>query len=236
MRTALVTGAARGIGREIARRLVGENRLVLVDLSPGLADTVTELEESGAEVHPVQVDLTTEAGLDQVVDVVASLGGLDVLVHNAGITRDARLVNLTEEDFRAVLEVNLGVPHRLTERLIAHLRDGAAVVNMASRAYLGNFGQYNYSVSKGGLVGLTRALALRLAPRVRVNAVAPGLIDTEMAKTIPPDILERMVANIPLGRMGRPSEVAELVAFLSSPASSYITGQVIVIGGGRSLR
>ncbi|GIU91428.1 MAG: beta-ketoacyl-ACP reductase [Acidimicrobiia bacterium] len=236
MRTALVTGAARGIGREIARRLGEEHRLVLVDLSPGLADTVTELEESGAEVHPVQVDLTTEAGLDQVVDVVASLGGLDVLVHNAGITRDARLVNLTEEDFRAVLEVNLGVPHRLTERLIAHLRDGAAVVNMASRAYLGNFGQYNYSVSKGGLVGLTRALALRLAPRVRVNAVAPGLIDTEMTKTIPPDILERMVANIPLGRMGRPSEVADLVAFLSSPASSYITGQVIVIGGGRSLR
>ncbi|MCI0425405.1 MAG: SDR family oxidoreductase, partial [Actinobacteria bacterium] len=155
--------------------------------------------------------------------------------NNAGITRDSRLVNMTETDFRAVLDVNLGVTFRLSAALAPLLADGGAIVNIASRAYLGNFGQYNYSMSKGGVVGLTRAMALDLAPVVRVNAVAPGLIGTEMAMAIPSDVLERMVAAIPLGRMGAPSEVARVVKFLLTPDSSYITGEVIVVGGGRSL-
>jgi len=160
-------------------------------------------------------------------------GVVGVLVNNAGITDDARLVNMSEEQFLRVIDVNLGAAYRLSRALA--FADGAAIVNVASRAYLGNFGQFNYSMSKGALVGLTRALALEMAPRVRVNAVAPGLIGTEMTMAMSAEVREKMVAAIPLGRMGRPEEVAELIAFLASEAASFITGEVIVIGGGRGL-
>jgi len=143
-------------------------------------------------------------------------------------------VNMTAEDFRGVLEVNLGVAHRLVAKLLPRL-DRGTIVNISSRAYLGNFGQFNYSMSKGALVGLTRALALALAPAVRVNAVAPGLIGTEMSMAIPEEVRDKMVSAIPMGRMGLPEEVAETVAFLASDDSAYITGEVITVGGGRSL-
>jgi NAD(P)-dependent dehydrogenase (short-subunit alcohol dehydrogenase family) len=142
---------------------------------------------------------------------------------------------MTDSDFAAVLEVNLGAAYRLSMELAPLLPEGSAIVNIASRAYLGNFGQYNYSMSKGGVVGLTRAMALGLAPHIRVNAVAPGLIGTEMAMAIPEDVLDKMVAAIPLQRMGTPEEVANVVWFLLTPLSSYITGHVMVVGGGRSL-
>jgi 3-oxoacyl-[acyl-carrier protein] reductase len=231
----IVTGAARGIGAAIARRLASEvDRLVLVDLAPELADTADRITETGTAASPVQVDLTSDAGIRA---VAAAIGDdpLVALVNNAGITRDARLVNMTAEDFVAVLDVNLGAPHRLIQALADRFSEGAGIVNIASRAYLGNFGQFNYSMSKGGIVGLTRALAIELAPRVHVNAVAPGLIATEMAMGIPDDIRTRMIEAIPMKRMGEPEDVAELVAFLASPRSGYITGHVHVIGGGRSL-
>ncbi len=231
---AVVTGAARGIGRAIAERLGGDGHLlVLVDLSPALAETALELETAGAAVVAVEADLTSDEGIAAVVREVGEAGGLDILVNNAGITRDSRLVNMTDEDFVAVIDVNLGAPYRLTRALHPHMHEGAAVVNIASRAYLGNFGQFNYSMSKGGLVGMTRALALEFAPRVRVSAVAPGLIGTEMAMAIPSEVRAKMVSAIPLGRMGEPSEVADVVAFLTE--SGYVTGEVIVVGGGRSL-
>jgi NAD(P)-dependent dehydrogenase (short-subunit alcohol dehydrogenase family) len=157
------------------------------------------------------------------------------VVNNAGITRDARLVNMTDDDFAAVLEVNLGASYRLATELAPLMSDGGAIVNIASRAYLGNFGQFNYSMSKGGVVGMTRALALSFAPGVRVNAVAPGLISSEMSLGIPEEIRARMVDAIPLDRMGTPEEVANTVWWLLTPLSSYITGEVIVVGGGRSL-
>lgn len=235
MRTGIVTGAARGIGAAIARRLASDvDHLILVDLAPELADTADEITAAGATVSPIQVDLTSDRGVQSVVDAVGD-GSLDALVNNAGITRDARLVNMTPEDFAAVLDVNLGAPHRLVQAVTERFSEGAGVVNIASRAYLGNFGQFNYSMSKGGIVGLTRALAIELAPRVHVNAVAPGLIATDMALGIPDEIRNRMIEAIPMKRMGEPSDVAELVAFLASPRSGYITGHVHVIGGGRSL-
>ncbi len=227
----VVTGAAGGIGRSIVERLqaAGPSIVVAVDLSAALADL-------GEGVIPIQVDLTSDDGIARVRDAVESAGApLVGLVNNAGITRDARLINLTDEDFAAVLEVNLGAPFRLASALAPLMSDGGSIVNLSSRAYLGNFGQFNYTMSKGGLVGMTRALALSLAPGIRVNAVAPGLIGTEMSLAIPEEVLDRMVAAIPLERMGRPDEVANLVWFLLSPLSSYITGEVIVIGGGRSL-
>ncbi|HEU4749442.1 MAG TPA: SDR family oxidoreductase [Acidimicrobiia bacterium] len=233
--TAVVTGAAGGIGQALCRRLAeAGHAVVAVDFSPRLEDVVAGLESNGVNVQPVQADLTTAAGVEEVAKVTQAMGGLEVLVNNAGITRDSRLVNLGEDDFEAVIAVNLGAAYRLTLALIPQLPIGS-IVNISSRAYLGNFGQFNYSMSKGGLVGLTRALAQTLAPSVRVNAVAPGLIGTEMAMGIPDDVRTKMIDAIPVARMGRPEEVAELVAFLASDASSYITGEVLVIGGGRSL-
>ncbi|MGH8875547.1 MAG: SDR family oxidoreductase [Acidimicrobiia bacterium] len=230
MNVAVVTGAAAGIGRAIASRLAEDGyRLVLADVAP-LDGVAAELAGSVA----VQADLTTDEGREAVAAAVGS-GPLWALVNNAGITRDARLVRMGDEEFRAVLEVNLGAAYRLTRRLVPRLAGGGAVVNMASRSYLGNFGQYNYSMSKGGVVGMTRALAVELAPLVRVNAIAPGLIGTEMTLAMPEEVRAKMVAAIPMGRMGEPSEVAELAAFLVSPASSYLTGEVVVIAGGRSL-
>jgi NAD(P)-dependent dehydrogenase (short-subunit alcohol dehydrogenase family) len=199
-----------------------------VDLAPELA--------MSENLSPVQVDLTSQDGLEAVVAAVddADLPLLGV-VNNAGITRDARLINMTDEEFAAVLDINLGAAYRLTTALADRIAEGGAIVNIASRAYLGNFGQFNYSMSKGGVVGLTRAMALSLAPHVRVNAVAPGLIGTEMAMALPDDVLDKMISAIPLDRMGSPEEIANVVWFLLTPLSSYITGHVVVVGGGRSL-
>lgn len=227
----VVTGAARGIGRAIAERLSssGPFTVIGVDVSPDLA-------HAEHEILPVQVDLTSTEGVTAVREAVE---GAEVpligLVNNAGITRDARLVNMTDDDFCAVLDVNLGAGYRLSRALVPLMSDGGSIVNIASRAYLGNFGQFNYSMSKGGVVGMTRAMALELAPHLRVNAVAPGLIGTEMAMAIPDDVLDKMVSAIPMNRMGNPEEIADMVWFLLNPLSSYITGEVIVVGGGRSL-
>jgi 3-oxoacyl-[acyl-carrier protein] reductase len=226
----VVTGAARGIGRAIAKQLSGSGpfTVVGVDLAPelGLSETIV----------PVQVDLTSTTGPSIVRETVeATELPLLGLVNNAGITRDARLVNMTDEDFRSVIDVNLGAAYRLSNELAPLMHEGACIVNIASRAYLGNFGQFNYAMSKGGVVGMTRAMALSLAPHVRVNAVAPGLIGTEMSMAIPEDILGNMISAIPLERMGTPEEIANVVWFLLTPLSSYITGTVVVVGGGRSL-
>jgi NAD(P)-dependent dehydrogenase (short-subunit alcohol dehydrogenase family) len=228
--TIVVTGAARGIGRAIAERMASTGPLAVigVDVAPELA-----LAES---LTPVQTDLTSEEGPAMVRKAVEASGApLVGLVNNAGITRDSRLVNMSDEDFAAVLSVNLGAAYRLTTELAPLISDGGAIVNIASRSYLGNFGQFNYSMSKGGLVGMTRALALSLSPNVRVNSVAPGLIASEMSMSIPEEIRDKMVEAIPLHRMGTPDEIANTVWWLLTPLSSYITGEVIVVGGGRSL-
>ncbi|MFN2485103.1 MAG: SDR family oxidoreductase [Acidimicrobiia bacterium] len=232
-KTAIVTGAAGGIGSAICKRLAGEGwTLIAVDASPRLADTVSILEEAEAKVRPVEANLTTDEGLDMVGSAIEGAPPLELIVNNAGITRDARLVNMTEDEFASVIDVNLGAPYQIISRFAPMMKEGA-IVNISSRAYLGNFGQFNYSMSKGALVGITRAFALTLAPRIRVNAIAPGLIGTEMSMAIPADVRERMVDSIPLGRMGEPEEVADLVVFLARPG--YITGEVITVGGGRSL-
>ena len=234
-RVAVVTGAAAGIGRAIARRLAAAgDTIVAVDIAPGVHDTADRLRETGAVA--VRADLTEAVGLEAVRDAIRGIDGhLGVLVNCAGITRDARIVNMTAEDFEAVLAVNTGAAYQLTRLLVPDMVTGSAIVNISSRAYLGNFGQFNYSMSKGALVGMTRALALDLAPGIRVNAVAPGLIGTEMVMTIPEEIRDRMIAAIPAGRMGTPEEIAEVAAWLASPASSYVTGTVLIAGGGRSL-
>jgi 3-oxoacyl-[acyl-carrier protein] reductase len=217
--TAIVTGAARGIGKAVADRLARDHPVLRVDLDPA--------------VDGVVADVTDARGRERILDAVD--GDVTVLVNNAGITRDARVVKMTEEDFLAVIRVNLGAAYELTRLCVPRFADGASVVNLASRAYLGNFGQFNYSASKGGLVGMTRALALELAPKVRVNAIAPSLTASEMTLAMPEHVLGKLIAGIPMGRMAEPEEIAETIAALASPAAAYVTGQVLVACGGRSL-
>jgi len=227
--TAIVTGAAGGLGGRIGERLAAAgHELVLVDLDPAVEAVAAE---QGARA--VVADLTVAEGVAAAVAVAGEEVG--VLVNNAGITRDARATKMSEADFAAVIEINLVAAIRLTLALEERFVDGASVVNLSSRASLGNFGQANYSASKAGLVGFGRALAQRWAPRVRVNAVAPSLVDTPMTRAMPPDVLAKLVAKIPAGRIGTPDDVAGIVAFLASPDAAYITGQVIYACGGRTV-
>ncbi len=227
--TAIVTGAAGGLGGRIAERLAAAGHdLVLVDL-----DRAVEEVAAAQGARSVVADLTSPDGVDAVI--AAAGDDVAVLVNNAGITRDARAPKMTEAQFAAVIDINLTAAIRLTLALEELYREGASVVNLSSRASLGNFGQANYSASKAGLGGFGRALAQRWAPRVRVNAVAPSLVDTPMTQAMPPDVLAKLVARIPAGRIGTPEDVAGIVAFLSSPDAAYITGQVIYACGGRTL-
>jgi 3-oxoacyl-[acyl-carrier protein] reductase len=232
---AVVTGAARGIGRAIAARLRTDGlRVVLVDLDPAVDEAAAAIGGDGDEAAAVAADVTDPGGR---ATVRAALGDapLRVLVNNAGITRDARITKMQDDQFLAVIRVNLGGAYELTRTLLPAMAAGGAIVNLASRAYLGNVGQFNYSASKGGLVGMTRALALELAPRVRVNAVAPGLTASEMTRAMPERVLDKLVATIPMGRMAEPAEIADVVALLAAPGASYVTGQVLVACGRRSI-
>ncbi len=227
---AVVTGAARGIGRAIAHKLAADGfDVVAVDRDPKVEEVAAEL---GGGARAVVCDLTEPGGRRLVVEAAPRAAAL---VNNAGITRDALVTKMTEDDFGAVIRVNLRAAFELTAELAPTMTDRGAIVSMSSRAYLGNIGQYNYSMSKGALVGMTRALAQELAPRLRVNAVAPGLVATDMAMAMPAKVRDKLVGRVPLGRMAEPGEIAELVAFLVSPAASYITGQVVVACGGRSV-
>ena len=238
MATALVTGASGAIGQEVASRLaaVGYD-LVLTDQNEQVHAVAEELSNRGdADAWAHQADLSSEEGCAELVGAIRERGEkLDAAVQNAGVNRDARAVKMAEDQFRQVVSVDLMAPIRLTLALGGQYAPGASVVNISSRAALGNFGQANYVAAKAGLIGLTRALAVQWAPQVRVNALAPGLIETPMTAAMPPEVLDKLVGRVPMGRMGQPSEIAEVVAFLVSPASSYLTGQWIPVCGGRSL-
>jgi acetoacetyl-CoA reductase len=233
-RIAVVTGGTRGIGEAISKALKQDGYTVIATYA-GNDDAAAKFKaETGVDVYKWDVS-NYDACVAGVKQVEADLGPVEVLVNNAGITRDARIVKMEEEAFLAVMRVNLGAAYELTTAARDRFAEGASVISLASRAYLGNFGQFNYSASKGGLVGMTRALALELAPRVRVNAIAPSLTASEMTSAMPAKVLDKMIASIPLGRMAEPEEIAETIAALASPAMAYVTGQVVVACGGRSL-
>ena len=233
----MVTGAAGGLGVTIARRLTHAGYTVLlVDLNPAVQDVVAVMTAEGLPAVMCVADLSEDAGVAAVADAVVRVGEpLTLLVNNAGITRDARLLKMSDEEFDLVIAVNLIAAMRLTLGLRELLVPGSSVVNMSSRAALGNFGQANYVTSKSALVGFTRALAQQWAPRVRVNAVAPGLIDTPMTRAMPSDVLTTLVGKIPAGRIGTPADIADAVAFLASPEAAYVNGQVLTVCGGRSI-
>jgi 3-oxoacyl-[acyl-carrier protein] reductase len=236
MSAAIVTGAGGAIGRAVAARLAADGRAVLcVDVSDDVHALAEGLREEGADAIGCLADLTDAQAPQRILEDAERLGDVEVLVNNAGITRDGRAANLSDDDFRAVVRVNLVAPLRLAEATAPRMPVGGTIVNIASRAALGNFGQANYVAAKAALVGATRAMALRWAPRLRVNAVSPGLIDTPMTRAMPEQVLSKLVDAVPAGRAGDPDEIAELVAFVASDRSSYITGQVLLACGGRSV-
>lgn len=239
-RVALVTGAARGIGAAIAQRLASEGAaVVLVDRDASAASLLAEvMAEAGQHALPLVVDVTERSQIEgMLARVREELGGLDLLVNNAGIIRDGWLPRLSEADWDSVLAVNLKGPFLCCQAALPLLREraGSAIVNISSRAWLGNPGQANYAASKGGLVSLTRTLALELARYgIRVNAVAPGLIDTPMTQAMPAEARERLLRMQPTGQMGSPQDIAAAVAFLGSADAAFISGQVLHVDGGKS--
>ena len=234
---AVVTGASGGLGAPIARRLAEAGyALALVDMNPAVEELAGTMRQEGFDATAFVANLSDDAGIAAVVaGVRASPEPLTLLVNNAGITRDARLQKMEVSDFDQVIEVNILAAMRLTEGLTDVFADGASVVSMSSRAALGNFGQANYVTAKSALIGFTRALAQRWAPRVRANVVSPGLVDTPMTQAMPADVLAKLVEKVPAARIGTPLDVANAVVFLASDEASYITGQVITVCGGRSL-
>ena len=236
----LITGARRGIGRVIALRVASLGPVALNDIEPGkeeLEKVADEVRAAGGAALVVPGDVTNGEDMDAVVkQVVSDLGRLDVLVNNAGITRDGLVLRMTDDQWRSVIEVNLTgafLCSRAAAKIMLRQRSGR-IINMASVVgVMGNAGQANYSASKAGLIGLTKSMARELAPRgITVNAIAPGFIVSPMTDELSDEAKQKLFSLIPLGRLGTAEDVAELVAFFASPAASYITGQVLKVDGG----
>lgn len=239
-KTALVTGASRGIGRAIALALASKGFAVALNYagSHDAAEAVKkEIEAAGGKAFTVQGDVSKSEDVDCVFKAVKDeFGGLDVLVNNAGINRDALLIRMKESNWDDVIATDLKSDFLTTKAAAAMMmrKRKGSIINISSVVgIMGNIGQANYAAAKAGVIGLTKACAKEMAARnIRVNAVAPGFIETAMTDGIPEKIREGMISSIPMGRMGQPEDVAKAVCFLASDDSSYITGQVLVVDGG----
>jgi 3-oxoacyl-[acyl-carrier protein] reductase len=236
---ALITGAARGIGQAIALKLAAQGAdLALCDLNAEwLEETAAKAKELGRRVECYSVDVSAGEAVNATVKAIEKdFGKIDVLVNNAGITKDGLLMRMSEDDWDAVMNVNLKGVFLFTKAAMRGMmkRRSGSIVNIASIiGLIGNAGQANYAASKGGVISFTKTVARELASRnVRCNAVAPGFIRTAMTDALPEDVKENMLANIPLNKFGSPEDVANVVAFLSGDVSGYVTGQVISTCGG----
>ena len=239
-KTALVTGASRGIGRAVALCLAAEGARVAINYAGNVKaaeEVKSSVEAAGGTAILCQADIADSAAVEAMIaDVVKEFGAIDILVNNAGITRDTLLMRMKDEDFAKVLDTNLkGVFYctKAVSKLMMKKRSGR-IVNMASVVGLvGNAGQTNYAAAKAGVIGFSKSAAKELASRgITVNAVAPGFIGTDMTADLPESVKEKMLTDIPLGRMGEPEDVANAVLFLASDQASYITGQVVNVDGG----
>lgn len=241
--TAIVTGGSRGIGRAVAVRLAKDGMNLVINYrgnSAAAEETERLCRELGAEVLLVQGDVSCAEDCEKLAaQAKEAFGRVDVLVNNAGITRDGLLARMTEEDFRAVLDVNLVGPWNMMKavnRIMMKQRYGR-IVNLSSvTGLMGNMGQTNYAAAKAGILGMTKSYAREVAGRgITVNAVAPGFIDTDMTEAMPEGAKDKIITGIPMGRTGKPEDVAEAVAFLASEQAGYITGEVLRVDGGMAM-
>lgn len=241
--TAIVTGGSRGIGRAVAVRLAKDGMNLVINYrgnSAAAEETERLCRELGAEVLLVQGDVSRAEDCEKLAaQAKEAFGRVDVLVNNAGITRDGLLARMTEEDFRAVLDVNLVGPWNMMKavnRIMMKQRYGR-IVNLSSvTGLMGNMGQTNYAAAKAGILGMTKSYAREVASRgITVNAVAPGFIDTDMTEAMPEGAKDKIITGIPMGRTGKPEDVAEAVAFLTSEQAGYITGEVLRVDGGMAM-
>lgn len=237
---AVVTGASRGIGRAVARRLASEGATVIINYNGSrekAEETLREIEETGGRGVIEQCDVSDfEQCREFIQKVIKEYGALDILVNNAGVTKDGLIMGMSEEDFDRVIDTNLkGAFHtiRFAVRQMLKQKSGR-IINMASVVGVsGNAGQANYAASKAGVIGLTKAAAKEVASRgITVNAIAPGFIETDMTASLPESVKEASLAQIPLGYFGKAEQVAAAVAFLASEDAAYITGQVLHVDGG----
>ena len=236
----LVTGASRGIGRAIALAMAAEGADVVVNYagSEAAAQAVAaEIEAMGRKALVIQADISSNEAVTAMVDqVVKEMGRIDVLVNNAGITRDGLLMRMKEEDWDAVLTTNLKGVYNCTKAVIKYMMKQKAghIVSISSVVGLaGSAGQANYAAAKAGVIGFTKAVAKEVAARgITVNAVAPGFIQTDMTAVLPEKVVEGMLQNIPQRKLGDPSDVAKAVVFLASDDANYITGQILNVDGG----
>jgi len=239
-KAALITGASQGLGAAIAGALHAAGAAVAINYFPdpegvNAANAERLCGQLGDRAVALPGDVTDpSAGERLCAETVERYGCLDILVNNAGIVRDRTLAKMSDEEWNAVIGTNLTGVFRLCRAAAPRLREGGRIVNLASiSALVGLFGQGNYAAAKAGVIGLTRTLSRELGRRaITVNAVAPGLVLTEMGKSVPETVREQWLASIPLGRFGEPREIADAVLFLASPLASYITGQTLQVNGG----
>ena len=238
-KVALVTGAAQGIGKAVALLLAQNGAdIVVSDINLEKAEeTAKEIEAMGRKAMAIKVDVANSGDVERMVQTILErFGQIDVLVNNAGIARDKLILRMTEEDWDAVLDINLKGTFNCTKAVVRHMsrQRSGKIVNIASVVgEMGNAGQANYSASKAGVIGFTKTIAREFAQRgINVNAIAPGYIQTPMTEALPEKAKEELKNMIPLERLGQPEDVAEAVLFLVSNASNYITGQVLNVNGG----
>lgn len=234
----VLTGAAQGIGAAIARLFSAEGAvLALIDRQEDQLKTLTEeLSKNNDKVSFYTFDITNkEAVKKSIADIKEKYGRIDVLINNAGITRDSMSYKMTEESWDSVLDVNLKAPFLLIQEVFPIMKDqkDGAIINASSVSSQGNIGQANYSASKAGLIGMTKTLALEFARHnVRVNCIGPGFTETEMVKIIPDEVKAKIIDRVPMKRLAQPEEIAESYCFLASDNAKFITGQTLFVDGG----